>query len=127
MAERYVLVVEDDLLFASKLGSALRGLNLAWERAASPSAALSQVERRAPALVVVNLACRGFDPVAVIRTLKAHPHTHRVPLLGFVGHKDRRQREAARAAGADIVVANSVIALRFAALVRKLLAGPAGA
>lgn len=108
-----VLLLSDDLLLPSRVKEALRPLG--WPltvTATGIDAALSQ----SPDLVIVNLAARRFDPLAAVRAAKAAGRK----VLAFAGHVEAEKHAAARDAGADLVAANSSVALHFPALLRQL-------
>ena len=69
--------------------------------------------------MLVDLAGRGVDAPGTIRALKEDPATAQVPVVAFGPHLDEAARAAARAAGADAVVANSKLALDLPGLVAR--------
>jgi CheY-like chemotaxis protein len=118
-----LLLVADDLMFPSRIREGSRPLGYALRVVATEDAALDAARTGAPAAVLVNLTARRYDPVAVVRALKADPATAAVPLLAFAGHVEKDKHEAARAAGADLVAANSSVSLHLGALLTRLLSG----
>ncbi|MBI4278522.1 MAG: hypothetical protein HY660_08710 [Armatimonadetes bacterium] len=98
-----ILIVDDDLLFTARLEAALREGGL-QPRIVSPSRAAATTEGAAAA--VVNVATpRGVEAV---RALRAVPGP-RLSIVGYCGHRDVAQWEAARAAGCDRVVPNAAV------------------
>ena len=75
-----------------------------------------------PLAILVNLTARRYDPLAVIAACKADDRAGTIPLLAFAGHVEKDKHTAARAAGADLVAANSSVALHLGALLTRLLA-----
>lgn len=116
-----LLLVADDLMFPSRVREALRPLEGTVKVAATETAALDAARSEpAPDAVLVNLTARRYDPLAVIRTLKDDERTRALPLLAFAGHVEAEKHKAARAAGADLVAANSSVALHLPKLLERL-------
>lgn len=116
-----LLLVADDLMFPSRVREALRPLEGTVKVAATETAALDAARSEpAPDAVLVNLTARRYDPLAVIRALKDDERTRALPLLAFAGHVEAEKHEAARAAGADLVAANSSVALHLPKLLERL-------
>ena len=101
-----VLAFVDDLLFSSKIRSAAKQIGTALRVLRSVAGAgFAWSESTAP-LALVDMNGRTFDPLAVIRALKERPEpTPRT--IAFVSHVRGDLVEAARAAGADEVLARS--------------------
>ena len=78
----------------------------------------------APVAVLVALTVRRLDPYGLIRFIKSDYPT--VPVLAFAGHVEREKHQAARDAGADLVTANSSVAMHLPALLTRLLSGERG-
>lgn len=128
-----VLLVADDLLFPSRIREAIKplgyGLRVAATEAAARAALVAADSANGaapppvpPCAVLVNLNARRLDPVALIRAFKAPggPAAN-VPLLAFAGHVETEKHDAARAAGADLVAANSSVSLHLDKLLGRLL------
>lgn len=118
-----VLLAADDLMFPSRIREAVRPLGYTLSVAASEAALREKAAADSPAVILVNLNTRRIDPFALIRALKADPTTSAVPLLAFAGHVETAKHDAARAAGADMVAANSSVSLHLPKLLDRLLAG----
>ncbi len=120
-----LLLIADDLLFPSRIREAVKPLGLDLRVVATEAAARAVFASALPLprAVLVNLNARRLDPAALIRALKADPATASVPLLAFAGHVETAKHEAARAAGADMVAANSSVSLHLGKLLDRLWAG----
>jgi CheY-like chemotaxis protein len=119
---RRLLLVADDLITPSRVREGARPLGYEVSVAATATAAREAALVTPPLVaILVNLSARRYDPPAVIRDLKAMEETRQIPVLGFAGHVEREKHEAARAAGADLVAANSSVALHLPALLSRLL------
>lgn len=123
----FLLLVADDLMFPSRIREGARPLGYAVQTVGTGDAALAKVTaaegQPLPAAILVNLTARRYDPHAVIRALKSDPAARSIPLLAFAGHVETEKHDAARAAGADMVVANSSVSLHLGKLLPRLLSG----
>ncbi|HKV45139.1 MAG TPA: hypothetical protein VJT32_10770 [bacterium] len=115
-----VVVAGDDLLFSTRIAEALARYGHRPVRAASLPA-LEEALRAGPDAVILNLASWTLDATAAIQRAKATPGLRPVPLLGFCGHADTRRREAARAAGCDLVATNGEVTSNLQRLLTALL------
>jgi hypothetical protein len=104
-----VLAVAPDLMFASRIEATLGGAGHDVQLASSIAEAtqLEDVE-----LLVVDLDREPADGVMGLG----------MPVLGFYAHLNTETREAAEAAGVDLVVPRSRMAREMPALVERLLA-----
>ena len=107
-----ILAVVDDLMFTSKIKTTAGQLGVPVAFARSSGAALDQMRKDAPSLVIFDLNSARLDPLRVIAQLKADPDTRRIKTLGFVSHVDAGTIAAAREAGVDEVLARSAFADR---------------
>ena len=122
-AKPTVLLAADDLMFPSRIREAMRPLGYPLSVAATEEAVREKIVTDSPAVILVNLNTRRVDPIALIRALKADPATSEVPVLAFAGHVETAKHDAARAAGADMVAANSSVSMHLPKLLDRLLAG----
>lgn len=107
-----VLAVVDDLMFTSKIRAAAKGVGATVSFARSREATLAAVREQQPSLVVFDLDNPRTDPVGTIAALKADVATQGVRTLCYVSHVHADLIEAARAAGADDVLARSAFTQR---------------
>ena len=119
MAERLVVGLVPDVMFGTQIEGVLERLGCQVELVRDAPALVSRAAEAAPALVLLDLAARGVDVPAAIRALKADAAAREVPVVAFGPHLDEAAREAARAAGADAVVANSKLAFDLPGLVAR--------
>lgn len=117
-----LLLADDGLMFPSRIGEAARPLGYVLRVAASPGK-VREAAGETPAVILINLNARRFDPNALIQSLKADAATRDLPILAFAGHVERDRHAAARAAGADMTAANSSISLHLPKLLARLLSG----
>jgi CheY-like chemotaxis protein len=105
-----ILVAVDDLLFSSKIRAAARqvGVDLIFARTAAEI--LQQARSVRPSLAIFDLNSAKTDPIGTIGSLKRDPALAAIRIVGFVSHVDTAVINAARAAGADDVMARSAFA-----------------
>jgi CheY-like chemotaxis protein len=109
-----ILALVDDLMFVSKLRHTAGQLGIAVSFARSKDAALAEMRRLPPALVVVDLNNGRTDPIGTIAAMKADPALAAIPTVGYVSHVDRDVVNAARQAGVEEVLARSTFSERLA-------------
>jgi CheY-like chemotaxis protein len=114
-----VLGLVPDLMFGTRIEGVLQRLGYEAELVGEAGVLARRAREAAPALVLVDLAARGADVPAAIRALKADATTRAIPVVAFGPHLDAAALEAARAAGADAVVANSKLAFDLPGLVGR--------
>jgi CheY-like chemotaxis protein len=118
-----VLIASDDLLFPSRLREALRPLGHSLQVVPGTASAVRDAVGTGdapPFALFVNLNARRFDPLILIRELKASQPTLPLRVVAFAGHVETEKHAAARAAGADLVVANSSVSFHLPSLLAKL-------
>lgn len=120
-----VLLVCDDLMMGSRVKEGVKVAGYGFASASTEAAVQSAVtSEQPPVAVLIALTVRRLDPYALIRTLKAdHPA---LPVLAFAGHVEREKHALAREVGADLVTANSSVAMHLPALLSRLLGGERG-
>ncbi len=120
-----LLLVADDLLIGSRVREGAKGAGFAVTVVATDSAARTAIAAEPrPDAVLVALTVRRLDPYALIRFMKQDYPS--VPVLAFAGHVEREKHALAREAGADLVTANSSVAMHLPALLTRLLSGERG-
>ena len=116
-----VVVAGDDLLFSTRIASALTSCGHRPRLVSSLPDFHAALAAR-PDAAILNLASHRLDAAAAIRQAKADPVTQAIPLLGFCGHADAPRQAAARAAGCDLVATNGAVAANLPRLLEELLA-----
>jgi CheY-like chemotaxis protein len=115
-----ILVAVDDMLFSSKIRTTAKQVGADLTFARSPADIVRVAREAQPSLVVFDLNSVLTDPVATIGALKADPATAGLRIVAFVSHVQTALIEAARAAGADEVVARSAFAANLAQILGRL-------
>jgi CheY-like chemotaxis protein len=116
-----VAVLDDNLLFSSSVTAGLKRLGYTPLLLDSAKGAAERIAAAQPVAILVNLASLGWDSTDLVRSLKSEPALAGVPLAGYTGHTDVARIEAARAAGCDLVVANSAISSDLPSVLRRAL------
>jgi DNA-binding NarL/FixJ family response regulator len=114
-----ILAAVDDLLFASKIRQAAGQLAVPIVFARTPEDILAQAKAHKPALVIFDLNSQRTQPIDTIVALKAEPDLSVVRTVGFVAHERTDLIAAARAAGADEVLARGAFAARLAEIISQ--------
>lgn len=107
-----ILAIVDDLMFTSKIKTAAGHLGVPIAFARSADAALAEMRRDPPALVILDLNSPRTDPLGTVGRMKADPGLADIPTVGFASHVQTDVIEAARKAGVDEVMARSMFTER---------------
>lgn len=112
-----VLAAVADLIFGARIRGAAEQQGVALTFARS----LAELQARAPGVrtVLLDLDARWLDAPSAIRALRAAPETATVRIIAFVSHVRADAIEAARAAGADRVLARSAFVRELPALLAQ--------
>jgi len=105
-----ILVAVDDFLFRSKIRATAKQAAVDVIFAKTPAEILEMARSLTPSMVIFDLNSGTLDPVGTIAAMKADAALSTVRTLGFVSHVDAARIQAARAAGADEVMARSAFA-----------------
>ena len=88
----HILLVDDDRLILSTLGSGLRQAGYTVTEAASGEAALAFTQRQPPDLAVLDIRMSGMSGIELARRLR---DTHHVPALFLSAYSDKKMVEDA--------------------------------
>jgi CheY-like chemotaxis protein len=105
-----ILAVLDDLLFSSKMRTAAKQLGVSLTFARSSAAALEEMRKAPPSLVIFDLDNPRTEPIATITAMKQAGPLAAIHTLGFVSHVRVDLIQAARDAGIDDVLPRSAFA-----------------
>jgi DNA-binding NarL/FixJ family response regulator len=105
-----ILVAVDDFLFRSKIRATGKNAGVELTFAKTPAEMLEHARALKPVLAIFDLNSTAMAPIDTIATMKRDPELASIRTLGFVSHVDVDQISAARAAGADEVLARSAFA-----------------
>jgi hypothetical protein len=112
MAPTATVLLEDDLMFGSRVRAALVGL---------PVRSVFRLDQLLPAVgesgaatVILNLSGGPPPKLAAVQALRA---AGQVRIIGVLGHKERAERAAAKLAGCHVILPHSAVSTRLRALV----------
>ncbi len=114
-----ILAIVDDLMFTSKIRATATQLGVPVTFARSPEAALAEMARNRPSLVIFDLNNPRTDPLGTVATMKADPALADIRTVGFVSHVQTELIKQAQEAGVTEVLARSA----FTARLPEILAG----
>lgn len=114
-----ILAILDDLMFVSKIRTAASQLGVAVTFARSSEAALAEMRKSAPSLVIFDLNSARADPLGTLAAMKRDPALAAIPTLGFVSHVQTDVINAARQAGVDEVLARSAFTQQLADILTR--------
>jgi len=101
MAERSILIVEDNLINMKLLKVLLLKHHYAVETAIDAEEALLLLDSYQPDLILMDLQLPGMDGLELTRRLKSNPKTHDIIILALTAYAMKGDEEKARAAGCD--------------------------
>jgi CheY-like chemotaxis protein len=112
--EQVVVALSADMIFAVRIRSAAESAGVSIILAKNVEDFLTRVRELKPRLAILDMDRRGLDVSEVVSQVKAE----NVELLAYVSHVREDLINAARAAGADRVMARGAFAKNIAELLR---------
>src|SRR5689334_22552540 len=102
-----IVAVLDDLMFSSKIKTAANQLGVAVTFARSADAALAEMRKAAPSLVILDLNNARTNPLGIVAQMKQDAALAAIPTVGYASHVQTDVIDAARKAGVGEVLARS--------------------
>jgi DNA-binding response OmpR family regulator len=99
-----ILIVEDNEDVALGLTVRFAGVGFEVRSVASAPEAIRAVDLFEPHLVILDLLIPGGGGFAVLKSLKAAPHTSRVPIIVTTGLDDHDYKERIRSLGVNALL-----------------------
>jgi PleD family two-component response regulator len=109
-----ILAVLDDLMFTTKIRTTAGQMGIAVSFARSADAALAEMRRTTPSLVILDLNSARTNPLGLVSSMRQDPVLAAVRTLGYVSHVHTDVIDAARRAGVGEVLARSAFSQRLA-------------
>ena len=106
-------------MFTSKIRTAATQLGVPVAFARSSDAAIADMRRSAPAMVILDLNNPRTDPLGTVAKMKADPALAAIPTVGFASHVQTDVIDAARQAGVGEVMARSAFTQRLPEILKK--------
>lgn len=122
MTQPLAIVFYENLLPGRQVVNKLTDLGYRVQTVQVASSVLETVRREKPLVLVADLALRHGDFCGVIAQLKQDPETTHVPVLGFTNTKNTKLVDAAVAAGAKLVAAETGVLDQLPQLLDHVLA-----
>ncbi len=114
-----VLVIDDDLFFAMRAEATLRKMGYEAKLLGTYQEALAYAGENDLCLTLLSYGKERLQPLELTRELKAL--SPECPILGYVSHGEiPTMRPLSKAAGCDLLIANSVFAMRLPQMIQKL-------
>ena len=114
-----ILAVVDDLMFTSKIRTAASQLGVSVGFARSWEAAIAEMQKAPPSMVILDLDNPRTAPLDIIARMKADPSLAQLPTVGFVSHVHTDVIDAARRAGIGDVLARSAFTQQIADILTR--------
>ena len=115
---RVVIVVVDDMFFASKIRATAEALGVEVSFPRSNEAVAEKA--RDAQLVLVDLHNQKVDPIALATELKKDEHLRAIPMVGFFSHVETELKRNALAAGFDEVLPRSIFARDLSSILSEM-------
>ncbi|MBI3848691.1 MAG: hypothetical protein HY298_00140 [Verrucomicrobia bacterium] len=109
MTKPLALVLYEKLLPGSQLVNKLQDLNYRVYTIADAGALVDYARQKKPLVVLADLASSLTNVSVAIARLKQNPDTKHLPVIAFSSDEEKEAREAARQAGATLVVNDAAI------------------
>lgn len=106
-------------MFSSKIKTAATGLGVPLTFARSSAAALAEMRKSAPSLVIFDLNNPRTDPLGTVAAMHADPALAAIPTVGYVSHVDTEVINAARQAGVTEVLARSAFTMQLPEILKR--------
>jgi CheY-like chemotaxis protein len=111
-----ILAVLDDLMFTSRIKTTASQLGVGVTFARSADAALTEMRKAAPTLVILDLNNARIDPLGIVSSMKQDPALAAIPTVGYASHVQTDVINAARQAGVGDVMARSAFTQQLAGI-----------
>jgi len=106
-------------MFTSKIRSAATQLGVPVTFARSSAAAMTEMQKSAPSLVIFDLDNPRTSPLDIVASMKGDAALANVPTMGFVSHVHTDVIDAARKAGVGDVLARSAFTQQLADILTR--------
>jgi PleD family two-component response regulator len=114
-----ILAVLDDLMFTSKIKTAANRLGVTVMFARSAEAALGEMRKAAPTLVILDLNNARTAPLEIVSAMKADAALASIPTIGYASHVQTDVIAAARGAGVGEVLPRSAFTMQLGEILKR--------
>ncbi|HWX18990.1 MAG TPA: response regulator [Candidatus Binatia bacterium] len=119
-----ILIVDDDPDVLEVHAALLEAAGYEVARAEHSLAALFEIIRKAPDLILADLRMPIMDGLALVRELKARPETRHIQVVALTGYDTPESRAASQEAGCAGYLTKPIDARHFAEEVARFLQPP---
>ena len=121
MTTPLALICFENLLLGNQLANRLQDLGYRVFTIHDAKTLEEDAKREKPLLLIVDLDATRGEACDAIRRVKKNPDTAHLPVLAFSTRKEKKVREAAQAAGADLVAGQQAILEQLPRLLDQVL------
>lgn len=121
MIEPLVLLAYERVLPGSQLANRLQDMRYRVQTVAEPERLVETAQHQKPLLVIADLATNTTQMCEAIRQLKQTQATQHIPVMAIIAVSSASAQQAARQAGADLVVTDSAVQVHFKELLDQAL------
>ena len=114
-----ILAVLDDLMFSSKIKTTANQLGIPLTFARSADAALGEMRKAPPSLVIFDLNNPRTNPLGIVAAMKQEAALAAIPTVGYASHVQVDVINAARQAGVDEVLPRSAFTTQLAEILKR--------
>ena len=111
MTEPLTLVAYERLLPGSQLVNRLQDLGHRVHTLSDGTSLVQRAQQEKPILAIVDVSPQNDGMIAAIGELRKNPDTAHIPVIAIADARDPKSQEAARTAGATLVVNETAILL----------------
>ena len=115
------IVFYEDLMPGSQLVNRLQDLQYRVQAVTDPGELVAGAGSAGPMLILADLVSTRADICTLIKQLRSNPVTAHVPVIAFADDAEKALQEAARAAGATLVAADSAIVTHLVQFIERAL------
>jgi CheY-like chemotaxis protein len=120
-SKQRLLLVDDDPESLELFSALLSEAGYRVDRADNALAAICEVVRHAPDLVLADIRMPIVDGRELVREFKSHNDTQHIPVVALTGYDTPEMRKSAREAGYDDFITKPIDPRRFPDQIAKLL------
>lgn len=121
MEKKKILIVEDEesLLKLESILLSSRGYNVGG--VADGIAALEEITRFRPDLIILDIMLPGMDGFEVCRRIKENPESQHIPVIMLTAKKSSQDRERGMAIGAAAYITKPFKSAKIMEIIQRLL------
>jgi DNA-binding NarL/FixJ family response regulator len=119
--QKRVIIAANNMIFTSKIMSALDGMEAEGIKAIRSEEIFSKAQELKPDLIIIDLNLNGIEAPSLINKLRSYGATENIPIVCYSPHVLKDQMKAAKVAGATEVYPNSRMSSRMGKILGKYI------